>query len=366
MNTKKMIAIACAALMGCTGITAGYKVSGKVDNNGGARIYLVTKVGQQYVDTLATSLTPDGSFSFAGELSTPVPAVVLSDGSRVHVPVMLEDGADLKVSVSADKPVAWKVSGAGQLQSLRNEFQKLEDSYRHNCDSVETYYRNNYDLNDYFWKVQLKGAMQQEREKFDVERDRFVAANDNLVGAAVLAADIRKLVSDKTVDKKYLLLGENARNTAPGKLLEKEAARISRIVVGGKAPDFTMPTPDGSMLTLYDVKAKVKIVDFWASWCGPCRAENPTLRKIYAEYAPKGLEIISFSIDTDKDAWTKAIKDDNMVWKHVCELGQGNTASYIYNIFAVPRMFILDENNNIISEGLRGQALIDFVAERFK
>ena len=114
------------------------------------------------------------------------------------------------------------------------------------------------------------------------------------------------------------------------------------------------------------MKAKVKILDFWASWCGPCRAENPTLRKLYAEYAPKGLEIISVSLDTDKDAWIKAIKDDGMTWKHVSELGEGNTPKSVYNIFAIPHMFILDENNRIISDGLRGERLIEFIAGQFK
>ena len=364
---KKLSVLAVAFLAGSIAATAAYNVTGKIENNGGTRIYLVTRTGTNTIDTIATSLTPDGSFVFKGDVgAAPIAAEILSEGSRMRVPVMLEDGREYDVKADVRSPQAWTVSGGGDLQRIRNEFHDIELEHSMRCDSVENYYRSNYDLNDYFWRLQLKGALNDEVGMFDARRDEFVSANDNLVSASVLVSDIRRLVNEKTVHKKYAMLGANARNTVAGKILEAEAERMMRIVVGGTAPDFTMPTPSGETLSLYGVKAKVKILDFWASWCGPCRAENPTLRKLYAEYAPKGLEIISVSLDTDKDAWIKAIKDDGMTWKHVSELGEGNTPKSVYNIFAIPHMFILDENNRIISDGLRGERLIEFIAGQFK
>ena len=364
---KRYVIPAIVTVCGFISASAAYNVTGKIDNNGGTRIYLVTQTGRNSIDTIATSLTPDGSFVFSGEaLSAPLAAEIMSEGSRMRVPVMLEEDKAYEVKADVRNPNAWTVSGGGDLQRMRNDFHDIELKDQSRCDSVENYYRTGYDLNDYFWKLQLKGALQEERRVFDGWRDAFVSANDNLVSASVLVSDLRKLVSDKTVHEKYALLGPDARSTVAGKILAAEADRISRIVVGGMIPDFTMSTPSGEPLSLYGVKAKVKILDFWASWCGPCRAENPTLRRIYADYASKGLEIISVSLDTDRDAWTKAIEVDGMTWKHVSELGEGNVVKSVYNIFAIPHMFILDEDNRIISEGLRGERLIEFIADRFK
>ena len=113
------------------------------------------------------------------------------------------------------------------------------------------------------------------------------------------------------------------------------------------------------------MKAKVKILDFWASWCHPCRAENPTLRKIYDKYHDRGLEIVRVSLDTARAPWVKAIEKDGMNWLHASDLDEGTTARDVYEVYGIPYMLILDENNRIISDGLRGEALEKFIASQF-
>jgi thiol-disulfide isomerase/thioredoxin len=125
-----------------------------------------------------------------------------------------------------------------------------------------------------------------------------------------------------------------------------------------------MKTPEGKSLSLYDVKAKVKIVDFWASWCGPCRAENPNVKRIYEQYHSKGLEIVSVSLDVKQDAWVGAIKKDQLPWIHISDLkGWNSLATDVYEIHAIPRLFVLDAENKIIAEGLRGEKLEECVRE---
>ena len=112
---------------------------------------------------------------------------------------------------------------------------------------------------------------------------------------------------------------------------------------------------------------KPVLLDFWASWCGPCRMENPNMVKLYAEFKDKGLSVISVSLDEKKDKWLEAIKKDGLTWLHLSDLkGWKGEIVKLYNIDGVPTIFVLDENNRIIAKNLRGEKLRAFVEERLK
>lgn len=129
--------------------------------------------------------------------------------------------------------------------------------------------------------------------------------------------------------------------------------------IGTMAPELEFPDPDGNIRRLSDLKGHVVIVDFWASWCGPCRRENPNVRRIYAQYHDKGLEIFSVSLDRDASSWKKAIVDDKLVWpNHVSDLKQWQSqAAAIYGVRSIPATFILDREGRIVAKDLRGQDL---------
>jgi thiol-disulfide isomerase/thioredoxin len=130
--------------------------------------------------------------------------------------------------------------------------------------------------------------------------------------------------------------------------------------IGAKAPEFSAPTPEGTELALNDALGKYTIIDFWASWCKPCRRENPNVVRVYEKYHDKGLNIISVSLDRQgqESRWKQAIADDKMDWYHVSNLmfWQDPIAKQ-YNVRSIPATFLLDENGTIIDKNLRGAAL---------
>ena len=149
-----------------------------------------------------------------------------------------------------------------------------------------------------------------------------------------------------------------------------EQAAIGATQIGQVAPAFSAPTPDGKILSLDDVKGKLTLIDFWASWCKPCRRENPNVVKVYNKYHKKGLEIISVSLDgsrSQKDpkaAWIKAIEDDKLTWSHVSNLNYFNDpVAKAYNINSIPATYLLDQDGKIVAKNLRGDALEKKVAE---
>jgi thiol-disulfide isomerase/thioredoxin len=136
-------------------------------------------------------------------------------------------------------------------------------------------------------------------------------------------------------------------------LLRPEAAEVGDI-----APNITMADTLGKMISLESFRGKVVLIDFWASWCGPCRMENPNVVRAYQKYRSKGFTVFSVSLDNKKENWLAAIKKDNLTWTHVSELkGWETSASRLYQVTGIPATFLLDKEGKIVARNLRGPAL---------
>ena len=150
----------------------------------------------------------------------------------------------------------------------------------------------------------------------------------------------------------------------------RETVRARRAFLQGTPiGDGKILTPKNEEVSLLPLLNKdgYTLIDFWASWCNPCRQENPNILKLYQKYQSKGLEIISFSLDNDPRAWKKAIEEDGMIWKHFSDLkAQGSPIASMYNLMSIPCTFLLDENNKIVGKNLRGAQLQKKVAELLK
>ena len=143
--------------------------------------------------------------------------------------------------------------------------------------------------------------------------------------------------------------------------------RLRGVNEGAMAPEINLATPEGPNLALSSLRGKYVLIDFWASWCGPCRRENPNVVKTYANYKDKGFEIYGVSLDQNREAWLKAIETDKLVWKHVSDLQYWSSAgAQAYQVNSIPQTFLLDPAGRIIAKGLRGAALDEYLARLFE
>ncbi len=186
----------------------------------------------------------------------------------------------------------------------------------------------------------------------------FVSA-DALMGKLSYNPDAFKL------DSLYRSMGNTIKSSPLGKQIEEKLAVAKKSSIGAPAIDLKITDTNGNLKTLSDLKGQYVFIDFWASWCYPCRKENPYVKKAYLKFRDKGFEVYAVSLDVDKASWLKAIKDDELPWIHVSDLKKNNKAAELYGISSIPMNFLLDKDGTIIAKGLRGEELLNKMEELF-
>jgi thiol-disulfide isomerase/thioredoxin len=313
-----------------------------------------------------TAVVFNGAFVFKGEIKGTEMRALTIDGVRGQTSVFLEPGI-IHVELYKDSIHKSKVEGTynnAVFNDYKNQYQEKIEA----IDAVRSQFLNSNKDTEGLKALQKKGdSLRAQLKNFGYE---FIKTNNDsdfslfvLEGLTSqkgfdveLASNAFKNIeaSIKTKNESNQLITDRIRQK-----IESNPNRL-KIKIGMQAPDFTAPDPQGKQITLSEIKGKVTIVDFWASWCKPCRIENPNLVKLYDKYHSKGLEIISVSLErgNQKAFWIEAIKKDQLNWYNVSNLKfWQDPIAQAYSVNSIPATFILDENGTVVAERLRGAEL---------
>jgi thiol-disulfide isomerase/thioredoxin len=370
---KKILFIAAVSgslLAGCDSGTS-FTVNGTIEDVAEGKALLLTRTDNNTIDTLAIAAIANGKFALKGSVQEVTVATLSIEGTRNRISPLFVENAKFAVKFGksprheggklVEQGTVTVVTGGGAAQQVNNSFFALQQEYGLKNNELSARFMA---TNDPAAKDSIREVARALDKELKGKTGELVKANPDAYASAYYLYVENQTASAEVLKEKLGLLGEKARETKFGKMFAERIALLESVAIGQIAPDFTMPTPDGGTLSLHGVKAKVKLIDFWASWCGPCRAENPNVVKVYAEYHPKGLEIIGVSLDDNREKWLEAIEKDQLTWLHGSDLqGWQAAPAKLYVVNAIPHTVLLDENNRIIAKNLRGDALKEKLAE---
>jgi thiol-disulfide isomerase/thioredoxin len=315
-----------------------------------------------YVETVNS----EGKFAFTGSCSQPQLMQLRLPAGKVHF--IIRPGDTLDFTMTLEKPGEWEVKGNIESNQLKHMYDILENANAEK-DKIEERLKNAKGNNALYSRLyDLRTDEYNAIDKVKHANLRKYITKIDTSFVAMLAAmyldpeeDIEFL---KMLDKKFVL---RYPSSPFYQALHEKVAIYGPVAIGMVAPEIISQTPEGKTIKLSSLRGKYILIDFWASWCAPCRAEAPNIHKAYEKYKDKNFTILSYSLDNDKKLWTKAITDDKMDWINISDLlGFQSAAAGTYVVTEIPSNFLLDKEGHILAKNLKGDALMKKLGQMIK
>jgi len=337
----------------------GYEVSGQLKNApAGTVLHLAELVSNQFVEKGQAKTDASGNFTLKGTSATPsIFQLKVDDANQVLL--LLDNKTRVQLTGDAKSlPTNYTVKGSKDAEVLRQLTQVMQGT-KAEMESLGQRYN-------------AAGQAGKAEEMKAVEKQYYVLQGRNntqikglirrnataVVGGFAVGAFLNPDEDFQFADSVAAMQRKTNPNSPFTKELTARLEPLRATATGAKAPEINLATPEGGTLALSSLRGKYVLLDFWASWCGPCRQENPNVVKAYNQFKDKGFTIYSVSLDQDKAKWQKAIAADGLAWHHVSDLaGWNSVGGAAYGVKSIPQSFLIDPQGNIIAKNLRGEAL---------
>jgi thiol-disulfide isomerase/thioredoxin len=382
INRLILFLILTLAIAGCK--NNAIRISGKLENPvKGAYLYLEELKANELAAIDSLKIGEDGKFNFKREMTFPAFFLLKINNSNFFT-TLLEPGEKLKIEAKYDSlNFPSSLSGSKGTEKMV-EYNKALKNTIFKLESLSEIYKQNSGSPELPKVIQSLDSMAQKYlDEINVYTKKYIDRNiKSMVSLVALYQQVapQVYVLDPVKDISYFVkvdssLYKQFPESEPVKALHEQVqALVSRagetalLKAGDEAPEISLPSPDGKIVSLSSTRGNIVLLDFWASWCNPCRKENPNLVKVFNQYHGKGFTIFQVSLDKTKEEWLKGIKDDNLnQWLHVSDLKYWNsTIVLLYKIESIPFSLLLNNEGKVIATNLRGEALQQKLAEIYK
>lgn len=316
--------------------------------------------------TLDSSILKSSKVSFTGSIDSPEMLFIPVGGTNKMINLFGEN-AHISIVVDIDDIENAEVTGSKSHDDMM-AFKKYMEPIDKQSSEINEEYSNAVANSD-------NAAVKALRERFEAMRleqmamfKKFVSGHsESFISPFIMRRYLGSELEYKELNEMLSQLSPSVHSSQDYQELKRQLESLKKTSIGMPAVDFALNDSTGNPIAISSFKGKILLIDFWASWCGPCRIENPNVVRLYNDYKDKGFEIIGVSFDQSKSKWIEAIHQDKLTWPHVSDLkGWQSHAAKLYSIQAIPSTLLLDRDGIIIAKDLRGEALRNKLEEIYK
>ncbi|WP_396197492.1 redoxin domain-containing protein [Flavobacterium sp.] len=374
MKKITLLVASTLVLISCNNLKDNeFLITGTADGvKNGKKVFVETQTETGFI-AKDTAVVENGKFELKGTSETIDLGFIRIEDQSISLPIILEEGK-ISVAIKTDTILNSKISGTDN----NDKFQSFNDASKVVVNKKMKFEKANLEritaakkANDTVTVNQIMKEYGKFQEDLNKVSKNFIKNNPDAYLSVLLLENflMRQYLTAEEITSYFAKIDKSLLNTKSAKNIKKVLDAIkndpaAKVEVGGKAPEFSAKNPEGKQISLKESMGKVTIIDFWASWCGPCRGENPNVVALYKEMHAKGLNIIGVSLDKDAAKWKEAIAKDGLVWPQISNLKfWDEPIAKQYNVESIPATFILDAKGVIVARDLRGDALKAKVTE---
>ena len=343
----------------------GYKIEGQLNGLNDGRVILKHKRDDQW-NPVDSTKAEGGAFSFEGKLENPEMYVVTVD--TIGTFKLFVENSDIEITGNTDSLNNLNIKGS-DIHSNYSGFQEKVGEYDRKIKSLY----NDYRTAKREGKEERASEIEEEYGEVSENKTEYIKqfARDrthSVLSPYVTSRYLFPYLEFQELDSTYKALDTLVKKSRYARKLKERRDVLQRVQVGKPFIDFTLPNPEGESVTFSDyIGDGYVLLDFWASWCTPCRKENPNLVENYKKYSDQGFQIFGVSLDKKEEAWTKAIEADSLTWPQVSDLkGWNSDVSKKYGVMSIPSNVLINKKGKIVAKDLRGEELNEKLAEIYE